>query len=73
MPQIVITPRGLGAIESGLMIDETGERFVVLTFKDPEADPVLVTFTLPVFQGFVDSLTKSADAAADEFSWQVPE
>ena len=52
MTETVISPSGPGAIETGLMIDETGTRFVVLTFKEPGADPVLVTFTVPIFENF---------------------
>ncbi|EZP49844.1 MULTISPECIES: hypothetical protein [Sphingomonas] len=73
MAEIVITPSGPGAIEAGLMVDETGTRFVVLTFNEPEADPVLVTFTVPIFQNFVRHLGKTAEAAADELNWVVPE
>jgi hypothetical protein len=71
MPEIVISPSGPGAIEAGLMIDETGTRFVVLTFKEPEADPVIVTFTVPIFQGFAAHLGTVADAALDEANWQM--
>lgn len=53
------------------MIDETGTRFVVLTFKEPDADPVIVTFTLPVFAGFASHLNTIAAAAADEANWNV--
>lgn len=71
MAEIVISPSGPGAIEAGFMIDETGTRFVVLTFKEPGADPVIATFTLPVFAGFAAHLGTVADAAADERNWQV--
>ena len=56
-------------METGLMIDETGTRFVVLTFKEPDADPVIVTFTVPIFQKYVHHLAKTAEAAADELNW----
>jgi hypothetical protein len=71
MPDIIITPSGLGAIEAGLMLDETGTRFVVLTFKEPGADPVLVTFTVPLFQNFVQHLDRVTQAAGDEDSWHT--
>ena len=71
MSEIVVTPSGPGALEAGLMIDEGGTRFVVLTFKEPEADPVLVTFTVPLFQDYVRHLTRTAAAAADEENWRV--
>lgn len=73
MAEIVISPSGPAAMETGLMIDEAGDRFVVLTFREPDADPVLVTFTVPLFQNFVHHLGKTAEAALDEFNWQVPE
>ncbi len=71
MGEIVISPRGPGAIEAGLMIDETGTRFVVLTFKEPGADPVIVTFNAPLFQNVIATLVKTAEAAADERNWEV--
>lgn len=73
MAEVVISPSGPGAIEAGLMIDETGTRFVVLTFKEPDADPVIVTFTVPIFKGFASHLTTVANAADDEINWLVTE
>lgn len=73
MAEVVISPSGPGALEAGLMIDETGTRFVVLTFNEPDADPVLVTFTVPIFQDYVRHLVKTAEAAADELNWVVPD
>ncbi|WP_156460915.1 hypothetical protein [Sphingomonas sp. Leaf339] len=55
------------------MIDETGMRFVVLTFKEPDVDPVIVTFTVPLFQDYVSHLVKTAEAAGDEFNWRLPQ
>lgn len=69
MPETVISPSGPGAIEAGLMIDETGTRFVVLTFKEGDADPVIVTFTVPVFAGFAAHLGTVAAAVLDEANW----
>ncbi|KQU45146.1 hypothetical protein ASG67_15840 [Sphingomonas sp. Leaf339] len=60
-------------MEAGLMIDETGMRFVVLTFKEPDVDPVIVTFTVPLFQDYVSHLVKTAEAAGDEFNWRLPQ
>lgn len=71
MAETVISPSGPGAIETGLMIDETGTRFVVLTFKEPGSDPVLVTFTVPIFENFYRHLGRTAEAAVDEESWRV--
>ncbi len=73
MAEVVISPSGPGAMETGLMIDETGTRFVVLTFKEPNADPVIVTFTVPIFQNYVRHLATVSEAAADELNWVVPE
>ena len=36
-------------MEAGLVLDEQGQRFVVLTFKEPGEEPLLVTFTVPIF------------------------
>lgn len=71
MAEIVITPSGPGAMEAGLMIDDGGTRFVVLTFREPDADPLLVTFTVPLFQRYVDYLTRTAAATTQEANWQV--
>jgi len=73
MAEIVVTPSGPGAMESGLMIDEHGDRFVVLTFKEPDTDPVLVTFTVPLFERYVGYLTRTAEAAKDEANWAIPD
>ena len=71
MAETIVTPSGPGAIEAGLMIDEAGERFVVLTFKEEGGDPTLVTFTVPLFAGFARLLQRTAEAAADEANWAV--
>lgn len=71
MAEVVISPSGPGAMESGLMIDETGTRFVVLTFKEPEADPVIVTFTVPLFEQYATHLQTVAKAATDEANWDT--
>jgi hypothetical protein len=49
MAATIITPSGTGAMEAGLVLDEEGSRFVVLTFKEPQGEPTLITFTVPVF------------------------
>ena len=72
MAEVVISPSGPGAMEAGLMIDETGTRFVVLTFNEPDADPVLVTFTVPIFRNYVEHLVRTAKAAEDESNWGIP-
>ena len=71
MAELVITPSGPGALEAGLMLDEHGTRYVVLTFKEPGGDPVIVTFEVPLFQGYLDVLKRTGDAAADERNWKV--
>ena len=72
MAATVITPSGTGAMEAGLVLDEDGQRFVVLTFKEPQGEPVLVTFTVPVFQNYVEHLVRTARAAGEEANWGVP-
>ena len=71
MGETVISPTGPGACEVGLMIDETGTRFVVLTFREPAVDPVIVTFTVPLFQDYVGYLRRAADAATVETNWAM--
>lgn len=73
MTEIVISPSGPGAIDADLMIDEAGARFVVLTFREPDADPVLVTFPIPLFRAFTAHLGTVEKAAMDEANWQVGE
>ena len=72
MTPTVITPSGPGAMEAGLILDEDGQRFVVLTFKEPQGEPVLVTFTVPVFQNYVEHLVRTSRAAGEEANWGVP-
>jgi hypothetical protein len=68
----VITPSGLGAMEAGLVLDEEGQRFVVLTFNEPRGEPTLVTFTVPIFQNYVEHLVRTAKAANEEANWGIP-
>ena len=68
--EVVVTPSGPGAFEAGLMVDEAGDRFVVLTFREPDAAPVLVTFDVPLFARWVGYLQRTAAAGADEASWR---
>jgi hypothetical protein len=71
MAVTIITPSGSGAMEAGLVLDEDGQRFVVLTFKEPQGEPTLVTFTVPVFQNYVEHLVRTAASASDEANWSV--
>ena len=50
-------------MEVGLVLDEKGKRFVVLTFKEPGSEPLLVKFTVPIFQNYVEHLVRTAKAA----------
>ncbi len=72
MTPTVITPSGPGAMEAGLVLDEEGSRFVVLTFKEPNGEPTLVTFTVPVFQNYVEHLVRTAKAANEDTNWGIP-
>jgi len=72
MAPTVITPSGTGAMEAGLVLDEDGQRFVVLTFKEPGGEPTLVTFPVPIFQNYVEHLVRTAKAADEEANWGVP-
>ena len=71
MTPTVITPSGPGAMEAGLILDEDGQRFVVLTFKEPDADPVIVTFTVPLFEQYARHLQTVAEAATVEANWDT--
>ena len=55
-------------MEAGLVLDEEGQRFVVLTFKEPGGEPLLVTFTVPILQNYVEHLVRTAKAA----NWGIP-
>lgn len=72
MAEVVVAPSGPEALDVGLMIDEHGDRFVVLTFREGEGDPVLVTFTVPLFERYAAHLARAADFARDERNWQAP-
>jgi hypothetical protein len=58
-------------MEIGFMIDEDAQRFVVLTFKEPDGDPVSITFTVPLFQNYLRELQKAGHASMQEQSWQA--
>jgi len=70
--EIVITPNGSDALDAGLMVDDAGRRFVVLTFREPGHDPVLVTFNVPMFEQYADYLARAAAFARDERNWRAP-
>lgn len=53
-------------MEAGLVHDEEAQRFDVLTFKEPGGEPILVTFTVPIFQNCVEHLVRTAKAATEE-------
>ena len=59
-------------MEAGLVLDEEGQRFVVLTFKEPGGEPLLITFTVPIFQNYVEHLVRMAKAANEEANWGIP-
>ena len=59
-------------MEAGLVLDEEGSRFVVLTFKEPKGEPTLVTFTVPIFQNYVEHLVRTAKAASEDANWGIP-
>ncbi len=61
MAEIVITPNGKDALEAGLLTDDSGQQFVVLSFKQPGGDNVLVTFTETLFLDYVGHLQQTAD------------
>jgi len=70
--EIVITPSGADALDAGLMVDDQGRRFVVLTFREEGTPPVLVTFNVPMFAQYAEYLARAAAFANDERNWQVP-
>jgi hypothetical protein len=43
-----------------------------LTFKEPQGEPTLVTFTVPVFQNYVEHLVRTANAANEDANWGIP-
>jgi hypothetical protein len=55
-------------MEASLVLDEEGQRFVVLTLNEPGGEPLLVTLTVPIFQNYVEHLVRTAKAA----SWGIP-
>jgi hypothetical protein len=69
MAEIVITPKGRDALEAGTLVDDEGNRFVVLDFKQPGGDNVVVTFTVPLFCDYVSYLLETAEVARNEAHW----
>jgi hypothetical protein len=72
MADLIITPSGPGAMEAGLVLDDDGGRFVVLKYKEPGGDAVIVTFTVPIFQHYVEHLVRTAAAADVDANWGIP-
>lgn len=72
MADLIITPSGPGAMEAGLVLDDDGGRFVLLKYKEPQGNAVMVTFTVPIFQHYVEHLVRTAAAADVDANWGIP-
>ena len=61
--EIVVTPTGKDAIEVGSLSDDAGERFVVIHFRQPDGDSVLVTLQPDLCDEFATHLGRVAEQA----------
>ena len=70
MAEIVITPTGTGDIEVGGFHDETGKRFIGVSFAMTNGDHTIVTMTLPFYEAFTQHLADASAQFAREDYWQ---
>jgi hypothetical protein len=63
MAEIIITPEGKDALEVGTFVDDAGQRFIALNFRQPGGDDVVVTFNVPLFREYAAHLSNVAKLA----------
>ena len=66
----IFAPQGRDAIQLGGLIDDEGQRFVVMTFADEAGDEVIVTMLIPLFQDFARHTADMAKASASRAFWR---
>jgi len=69
MAEFVITPQSTADLDVGGFFDDSGRRFVGLSFAMPGGDAAIVTFTPDLFQAYAAHLAKAAKNMAGEDFW----
>lgn len=70
MSEIIISPQGTDAIQTGGFHDDDGRRFVGITFqREGTADSVIVTFEPELFAAFAAHMAKVAEAVSQDDWW----
>lgn len=70
MADRIIAPLGSDAIEIGGIIDDDGQRFMLLRFNDGSGNPVTVSMLIPMFQAFAAHCAQAAKASATRDFWR---
>jgi hypothetical protein len=63
-------PQGKDAIEAGSIIDDDGQRFMLVTFTDEAGDQVAVSMLIPLFQEFAAYMGELAALSATRDFWR---
>lgn len=71
MAEFVVTPQGRDAIEVGGFIDDTGARFIAMSFQRDGGDRAMITFTTALFKDFASHVRDVAHAVSDEDWWST--
>lgn len=70
MTERFFAPQGPDAIEVGTIIDDDGQRFVVMRFNDGAGDAVIVSMLIPMFQAFAAHIGKMAEGSSTRDWWK---
>lgn len=71
MAETLFTPAAGTPIEIGGMIDDTGQRYMVMRFTDAAGSSVIVPLLIPLFQDFARLCGAAAEASATRDFWRT--
>lgn len=63
-------PLGADAMNFGTLVDDDGQRFVGVNFRDEQGDEITVTMNIPLFRLFADQAQKMAALAETRDHWR---
>lgn len=57
-------------VEAGSIIDDDGQRFMIVKFAEPGGDELVISMTIPLFQAFAAHLGDLAEKSATREYWR---
>lgn len=70
MPTRFFAPLGPESVQIGGMVDDDGQRFMVIRYTDETDDTVVVSMPIPLFQAFARLAANAAEASATRAFWK---